>query len=136
MMVRWTILDYVELTGRNQIREWLDGLPPKDQARIDERLRAMEQLDKWSEKWASKYRGTDEIYEFRITSNKVQYRPLGTYYGIRQYVILAGAIEKDGKIPKRDIETAKRRLKNIRSDAGDVITHQFEAECNLEEIEK
>jgi phage-related protein len=133
-MSEWAILDYVELTGRNQIREWLDGLPPKDQAKIDERLRAMEQLDKWSEKWASKYRGTDEIYEFRITGNKVQYRPLGTYYGIRQYVILAGAIEKDNKIPKRNIETAEQRLNNIRSCTGDVIPHQFEGEGNLEEI--
>lgn len=129
-------MDYIELTGRNRIREWLDDLPPKDQAKIDERLRAMEQLDKWSEKWASKYEGTDEIYEFRITGNKIQYRPLGTYYGRRRYVILVGAIERGDKIPKRDIETAKRRLKNIRSGTGDVITHQFEAECNLEEIEK
>jgi hypothetical protein len=133
-MSEWTILDYVELTGRNQIREWLDGLPPKDQAKIDERLRAREQLDKWSEKWASKYEGTDEIYEFRITGNKIQYRPLGTYQGRRQYVILAGAIEKDGKIPKRNIETAKRRLNNIRSGTGAVIAHQFEGESDLEEI--
>ena len=134
MMVGWTILDYVELTGRNQIRDWLDGLPPKDQAKIDERLRAMEQLDKWSEKWASKYRGTDEIYEFRITGNKVQYRPLGTYYGKKQYIILAGAIEKGNKIQKRNIEAAKRRLNNIRSGTGAVITHQFEGEGDLEEI--
>jgi phage-related protein len=130
----WTLFDYVELSGKNPIRDWLDGLPPKDQAKIDERLRAMEQLDKWSEKWASKYEGTDEIYEFRITGNKIQYRPLGTYHGKRQYVILAGAIERGDKIPKRDIETSKRRLKNIRSCTGAVITHQFEAECNLEEI--
>jgi hypothetical protein len=109
-------------------------LPPKDQAKIDDRLRAMEQFDKWSEKWASKYKGTDEIYEFRITGNKVQYRPLGTYYGIKQYVILAGAIEKDDKIPRRNIETAKRRLNNIRSGTGAVITHQFEGEGDLEEI--
>jgi phage-related protein len=136
MMVGWTILDYVELTGRNQIREWLDGLPPKDQAKIDERLRTMEQLDKWSEKWVSKYEGTDEIYEFRITSNKIQYRPLGAYHGRKRYVILVGAIEKNDKIPKRNIETAKRRLNNIRSGAGAVITHQFEGEGDLEEIAK
>ncbi len=133
-MSEWTILDYVERTGRNKIREWLDGLPPKDQAKIDERLKAMEQLDKWSEKWVSKYEGTDEIYEFEITGNKIQCRPLGTYHGRRRYVILAGAIERGDKIPKRDIETAKRRLKNIRSGTGDVITHQFEGEGDLEEI--
>jgi phage-related protein len=94
----------------------------------------MEQLDKWSEKWVSKYEGTDEIYEFRITGNKIQYRPLGTYHGRRQYVILAGAIEKGGKIPKRNIEIAKRRLNNIRNGTGAVITHQFEGEGDLEEI--
>jgi phage-related protein len=109
-------------------------LPPKDQAKIDERLRAMEQLDNWSEKWASKYEGTDEIYEFRITCNKIQYRPLGTYYGKKQYVILAGAIERNNKIPKRNIETAERRLNNIRRGMGNVIAHRFEGEGDVEEI--
>src|ERR1700730_7688677 len=125
----WTLFDYVELSGKNPIRDWLDGLPLKDQAKIDERLRAMEQLDIWSEKWASKYEGTDEIYEFRITGNKIQYRPLGTYYGRRQYVILAGAIERGDKIPKRDIETAKRRLKKI-SGVAQVMSSRINSKVN------
>jgi phage-related protein len=79
----------------------------------------------WREKWVSKYRGTDDIYEFRITGNKVQYRPLGTYFGKSTYLILAGAIERGNKIPKSDIDTAERRLANAKADARHYVKHQF-----------
>ena len=96
-MALWTFYDYVESTGRNPIRDWLDDLPPDDCAKIDTRLRYMAVMSKWPEKWVSKYRGADDIFEFRVTGNKVQYRPLGTYYGTKQYLLLAGAIEKGDK---------------------------------------
>jgi hypothetical protein len=93
-MSGWAFFDYVEITGRNPIRDWLDDLPEEDSAKIDYRLRQMEAMSVWSEGWVSKYRGTDEIFELRISGNRVKYRPLGTYYGTRRFVLLAGAIEK------------------------------------------
>ena len=129
-MAEWVILDYVEPSGRNPIREWLDGLPMADQAKVDYRLQQMLVLPKWSDKWVSKYRGTKELYEFRISGNKVQYRPLGTYYGRRTYVLLAGAIEKGDEIPKRDIDTAKARLDNLRRGAASTVLHRFDEDEN------
>jgi phage-related protein len=124
-MNAWTLLDYVELSGRNPIREWLGKLPDDDRAKIDYRLLQMAGEPTWREKWISKYRGTDDIYEFRITGNKVQYRPLGTYFGKSKYLILAGAIERGNKIPKSDIDTAERRLANAKADARHYVKHQF-----------
>jgi phage-related protein len=135
-MGAWTFFDYVELTGRNPVREWLDGLPEEDMAKIDYRLRNMCAMARWSEKWISKYRGTDDIFELRISGNKVEYRPLGTYYGARRFVILAGAIEKGDKIPKSDIETAKTRLSNLKKDSQHARLHQFDGEGDLEEDEE
>jgi phage-related protein len=135
-MAIWTFYDYVELTGRNSIREWLDSLPEADQAKIDYRLQQMAGMSPpWPEKWVSKYRGTKEIFEFRITGNKVQYRPLGTYLGEKKFVLLKGAIEKGDKIPKSDIETAEARLAAIREDSRHVTFHRFDDPDDLEEDE-
>lgn len=132
-MEAWTFYDYVETSDRNPIRDWLDSLPPDDREKIDTRLRYMAAMPRWPEKWVSKYRGTDELFEFRITGNKIQYRPLGTYFGARQYVLLAGAIEKGDKIPKSDVETALRRLVLVRKEGNHVAFHQYDAEGDLEE---
>jgi phage-related protein len=131
-MALWTFYDYVETTGRHPIREWLDSLPQADCAKIDYRLRQMAILPRWSDKWVSKYRGADDLYEFRISGNNVEYRPLGTYFGEKRYILLAGAIEKGDKIPRSDIETAERRLANARKDWAHVTFHQYDGE-DLEE---
>lgn len=134
-MALWTLLVYIELTGRNPFREWISDLPDADQAKIDRRLQQMVGMEKWSEKWVSKYRGTAEIIELRITGNRVQYRPLGAYFGAKQIILLHGAIEKGDKIPKSDIDTAERRLAAARSDGRHVQFHQFDDDGDLEEDE-
>jgi len=127
-MPLWTFLDYVETSGRNPIRKWLDGLPEGDRAKVDYRLLQMAAMSPpWPEKWISKYRTTD-LFEFRITGHGVQYRPLGTYWGKSRYVLLAGAIEKGGKIPRSDVETAKRRLNDLHKDPAHAVIHQFDDE--------
>jgi phage-related protein len=132
-MAIWTFFDYVEVSGRNPVREWLNGLPDEDQAKIDARLLQMAGMaPPWPEKWISKYHGT-ELFEFRITGNRVQYRPLGIYFGKMTYILLAGAIEKGDKIPKRDVETAVQRLANLRKDQSHATIHDFGAEEDLEE---
>lgn len=127
-MPLWTFFDYVEKSGRNPIREWLDDLPEDDSATIDYRLTQMAAMrHPWPEKWISKYKTTD-LFEFRI-KGRVQYRPLGVYWGKLRYVLLAGAIEKGGKIiPASDIETAERRLSNLNKDPSHAVIHQFDHE--------
>lgn len=125
-MVEWVILDYIEPSGRNPVREWLDGLPAGDQAKIDYRLQHMQSMPRWSEKWVSKYQGTDDIFEIRVSGNKVEYRPLGSYHGRRRFVLLIGAIEKGDKIPKRDVETAIKRLANLQRGVAKVRPHEFD----------
>jgi phage-related protein len=106
----------------------LRTLPEEDRAKIDYRLIQMAAMrPPWPEKWISKYR-TTELFEFRITGNRVQYRPLGAYWGRLRYVLLAGAIEKGGKILKSDIETAVRRLSDLQKDPSHVVIHQFDDE--------
>jgi hypothetical protein len=129
----WQFFDYAELTGRNKILDWLSKLPAADQARIDNRLLQMVATSRWPEKWVSKYESTGTLYEFRIKGNNVQYRPLGTYYGKLRYIILAGAIEQGGNIPKSDVDTANDRHGRVKRNNIHAIPHQFYSQGDLEE---
>src|ERR1700676_5390304 len=104
----------------------------EDRAKIDYRLIQMAAMQPpWPEKWISKYQ-TTELFEFRITGNRVQYRPFGVYWGKLRYVLLAGAIEKGDKIPRSDVETAEGRWSALRKDASHAVVHQFDDEEDLE----
>jgi phage-related protein len=135
-MAVWRFFDYVELTKRNKIREWLDALPDGDRARIDSRLLMMAAIPSWSEKWVSKYRCQEELYEFRIKGKNVAYRPLGTYYGAKQYVILTGAIEKGDKIQKSDVDVALNRLSKLKRNNAHAVPHEFDSSDDMEKDEE
>ena len=131
-MSEWSLFDYAELTGKNKIAEWLATLPPADQAKIDNRLLMMSGSPRWPEKWASKYESSGNLIELRIPGNKVQYRPLGSYNGRRRYIILAGAIEKGGKIPRSDVDTANERHERVKRNPRHAVPHEFGDESDLE----
>jgi hypothetical protein len=103
----------------------MDDLPWDAQAFIDNRILVMSGLRRWSEKWISKYRGTDKIYELRIPHKKVQYRPLGAYGQGFSFILLCGSIEKGDKIPTAIIDTAVRRQRDLENGSGYVREHQF-----------
>lgn len=123
-MAVWTFYDFIEGSGQNPFFEWWSGLPVEAQAFIDARILQMRGLERWSEKWISKYKGADKILELRITFNKVQYRPLGIYAPNKSFILLGGAIEKD-KIDKSIIEAVIRRAILFRMEPGHVREHRF-----------
>jgi hypothetical protein len=120
-------MDFVESNGRCPFADWHAALPLGAQAHIDTRLLQMAGLLKWSEKWVSKYKTTDKVYELRIPFNKVQYRPLGTYGPERHsFVLLEGAIEKGGQIPKSVIQRAEKRQKLLEREPHHVRLHRYD----------
>jgi Phage derived protein Gp49-like (DUF891) len=124
-MAVWSFYDYVELTGRNPFYEWQSALPEASQAFIDARILQMAALERWPEKWISKYRETDKIYELRIPHKKVQYRPLGIYAPGRSFIFVAGAVEKDGKLPRDTINAAVERQKTLAREPHHVREHRY-----------
>lgn len=132
--MEWRFFDFVELSGRNHIRDWLVDLCDADEAIIDRRLIQMAAMATWPEKWVSKYRSRDDIYEFRIKGT-VQLRPLGTYFGRRRYILLAGAIEKGGKLPLTDVTKAIDRKEKVTNDERHAAPHDFGIADDMEEDE-
>ena len=124
-MTVWTILDFVEPGGKCPFFEWQSGLPLDAQAHIDTRLLHMVGLQQWSEKWISKYKTTERIFELRIPFKKIQYRPLGVYAPSRTFILVEGAIERDGKIPASALARAERRQRLLAKEPHHVREHRI-----------
>lgn len=118
-------MDFVEPSGSNPILRWLSGLPTETQAHIAARFLLMEGMLRWPDKWVSDYKGYDGILELRIPFNRVQYRPLMAYAPDRKIILLGGAIEKGGKIPKGDLDAADQRRKLLLKEPNLVVRHRF-----------
>jgi len=121
----WTFYDFIEPGGGRPFPKWQAALPKNVQAVIDVRLLQMAGLKEWPPKWISKYKTTDKIYELRIPFNKVQYRPLGVYAPNRSFILLEGAIEKGGKIPKASVARAENRAKLVKEGPHYVREHRY-----------
>jgi hypothetical protein len=125
----WRILDYVTDRGENEIKEWINSLPAQAQAKIDQRIILLRTWPAkiWPPQYVSALRGYKDIYEFRVVSSGVQYRPLGCYGpAAREYTLLIGATEKGGRFqPPGVCETAVKRRAVILHDGSRVCDHEF-----------
>ena len=126
-MSPWTIFDYLAEDGADEIRQWLDSLPVQAQVKIDTRIRYLDATPIWPPHYVSDRKDCVKIYELRIVSSGVQYRPLG-YFGPqpREFTLLMGAIEKGGRLEPRDFCTiATRRRGIVNGDRNRIVAHRF-----------
>lgn len=125
-MADWVFRDYLDQGGTNVIRAWLDSLPKAAKVKIDYRILLLRGISVWPPQYVSALKGCDDIYELRIGSSGVEYRPLGFYGPDRkEFTIVYGAIEKGGKLPKESYKTAKERAKVVISDRCRSCEHEF-----------
>jgi hypothetical protein len=121
----WTFYDFLDLSGDNLIRAWLDCLPAKASAKIDVRILYMRTVAIWPEQYVSSLKGWPYLVELRVTSHGSQYRPLGFYGPQRgQFTLALGAIEK-GLLPKRVLDLADDRRKIVLADESRIREHEF-----------
>jgi hypothetical protein len=123
----WTFLDFVDARGGNAIHEWLcsKDVPVAAKAKINARIASLQGFPVFPEQYFSAYKTWDGIYELRVVSFGVQYRPFG-FYGPdrRQFTLLVGGIEK-GKIPKRLLKVADERRKDVNLNPNRIRRHDF-----------
>lgn len=124
-MSYWTIKAFKTDRGENAVKNWVEEQPKKAQAAIKVRLRYLATQQIWDRPHVKKLKGSKHIFEIRVTSIKVQYRPLG-FYGPNQkeFTLLIGAIEKDSEFkPKTAIKTAESRRELILKDDSYAIKY-------------
>lgn len=124
-MSYWIFKHFHNEQGIDLIKAWLDRLSPEDLAKVERRfvlLATIKDKSGWKRPLAAKLRGVEKgssIWEIRIDSDKVLYRPLGCF-GPKEdeFTVLIDAIEKGKGVfePRRAPDTAVRRCKLIHQD--------------------
>lgn len=97
---------------------WLNGLPPKAQARMDTIISYMEITRDWTRTpYFSTLQGHKGINEIKFTFQNKQYRPLGCYGPENnEFTLLIGAMEQGNRFnPISAPLIAEKRRKEILS---------------------
>src|SRR5262245_54624769 len=121
----WTFKDRVGNDGQSVIRSWLDELPLKARLKIDQVLRNLQVCDVLGSP-LKKIQGYDGVFELRVKSNKIQYRPLGGYGPHRsEFTFVLGAIEHNDNIrPPDAFATAARYVAAVQARTCRVCDHE------------
>jgi len=132
-MPEWTFRDYQRQATSNdgpvlinEILLWTFGLPIRVHARMDVLILALRTFAVLPPQYISAYVGYPDIFELKLKSGGVQYRPLGCYGpGNRVFTLLIGSIEKGGRIPKGDLDSAVIRRKRVIDEGWTTCEHEF-----------
>lgn len=118
-MKTWTVYKYVKANGRCPIDEWRTSrkVTSNDQAALDSRIDTIEGFSDLPPEYVKRYKGTS-LYELKVRANKKQLRPLCIVEHPKKIILLCGAIEKDQKIPKGDIQKAENLLSDYKNRLG------------------
>lgn len=108
-MAQWGVENYRDARGRVPVADYLDTLPLKDRARV---LRTIALLEDYGPALRMPHarRLQGKVWELRIDGRPNSYRVLYAAAPERRFVLLHVFAKKTEKTPKREIETAQRRL--------------------------
>ena len=110
--MQWTVNYYTDETGEQPVKEWIDTLEEKLQLKI---FRAFELLEDFNINLKAPYVKPleDKLYELRVKDPKGIYRVIYFAHTGREFIMLNGFIKKTQKTPKKEIELAKIRMKEV-----------------------
>lgn len=108
----WIIEGYQDPQGRRPVEEFIDALPAKERARI---IRTIELLKTYGTDLGMPYARhlKGKLWELRISSGRSDYRIFYFARADRRFVLLHIFKKKAQKTPRREIETALRRMAEL-----------------------
>jgi len=89
------------------VRNWLDSIPPKAQAKCLVKLGRLEQMGHELRRPEADYL-RDEVYELRVRFQRLNYRMLYFFHG-RTAVVVSHGIVKEKEVPSKEIDLAVER---------------------------
>ena len=105
----WTVEYYQDERGRYPVREFLDTLPEKDQARILQTAQLLEDFGlQFGAPYVKAVRG--KLWELRVRAGRANHRILYFAFVGQRFILLHGFVKKTRKTPAREIEIAERRM--------------------------
>lgn len=108
-MAKWGVENYREARGRVPVADYLGMLPLKDRARVSRTVALLEDYGP-ALKMPHARRLQGKVWELRIDGRPNSYRVLYAAVPGRKFVLLHVFAKKTEKTPRREIETAERRL--------------------------
>ncbi len=105
---------YRDEQGAIPLVDWLDGLPAKVKDKCTDRIDRLVELGNELRRPEADFL-RDGIYELRATYQGVQYRILYFFSG-KAVVVLSHGLTKEKEVPKREIDRAIERKKQVESD--------------------
>ncbi len=110
--MKWSVNYFTDEMGEQPVKEWIDTLEVKLQLKI---FRAFELLEEFNINLKAPYVKPleDKLYELRIKDLKGIYRIIYFAYTGQEFIMLNGFIKKTQKTPKKEIELAKTRMKEV-----------------------
>lgn len=99
-------------SGREPVREWLERLEPRDRDRVEEGLQTLQFGWPLGMPLARKLR--PDLWELRSRLYHGIARIIFTVSG-GELVLLSGFVKKSQKLPRKELELAKRRLNLFKS---------------------
>lgn len=131
-MKYWTFLDFVAVTGRNAIEDWIASQPSGTRQRLKSKLNTVLQhleirqaLDR---PMVGQLRGEPckGLFEVVLYVDKIAFRPIGCFGpGSNEFTLLAGAEERGGKLAPSDICATAHSRKALIGKRKHVTAHRF-----------
>lgn len=108
--LKLTVRFFNSPSGREPVREWLKALPDEERRIIGHEIRAVQ--FGWPIGMPLVRKMGDALWEIRVSMADRIARVLFTVVN-QEAVLLHGFIKKSAKTPSTDLDTAKRRMKQI-----------------------
>ena len=96
------------------VRDWLDTIPTKAQAKCLVKLGRLEQMGHELRRPEADYL-RDDIYELRVRFQSVNYRMLYFFHG-RTVAVVSHGVVKRKEVPPKEIDLAVRRKRLFEAD--------------------
>ena len=108
----WKVEFYKTKSGKSPVKEWIVVLDIKTKAKI---LKNIEMLKEFNINLKAPYVKPleDKLYELRTKDSKGIYRIIYFAYTNRVFFLLNGFVKKTQTAPRKEIELAKLRMKEI-----------------------
>jgi len=110
--MQWAVNYYTDKRGEQPVKEWIKNLDRKLRLKV---YRSFELLEEFNLNLKSPYVKPleDKLYELRIKDPKGIYRIIYFAHTGREFIMLNGFTKKTQKTPKKEIELAKIRMKEV-----------------------
>ena len=110
-MTRWKINYYSTFSGRTPVKEFINSLPEKVQARVYHTFELLAEFGPKLRLPHAKKITQTPLWELRILGEK-SLRFLYILIAGKTFLLIHGFVKKQQKTPKQEIKTALNRLKN------------------------